>query len=215
MATTPTLAVESVSRRRKYTNTRTSFSNLSLDNAVIIHDLGGIVLKQALGLCHSETVGSKNDFRDILVSTHAVLFFGTPHFGVKGVELLQTMNRLLSVYLKTTKVIVRNLKENSSALNNIQRLYTSASKEIEAVLFYEIVPYNSATIAGDRQAIEEGLDADHCEMVKFPNSGHANYATVLSYLKQHVEGATAGVAKKWCTEDAYRGSWTTGIASNQ
>ncbi|CAG7850953.1 SubName: Full=Related to tetratricopeptide repeat domain protein-Neosartorya fischeri {ECO:0000313/EMBL:CCA75073.1} [Serendipita indica DSM 11827] len=212
MATTPTLAVESVSRRRKYTNTRTSFSNLSRQRRdhprrpiiFIAHSLGGIVLKQALGLCHSETVGSKNDFRDILVSTHAVLFFGTPHFGVKGVELLQTMNRLLSVHLKTTKVIVRNLKENSSALDNIQRLYTSASKEIETVLFYEIVPYNSATIAGDRQAIERGLDADHCEMVKFPNSGHANYATVLSYLKQHVEGATAGVAKKWCTEDAYR-----------
>ncbi|CCA76425.1 related to tetratricopeptide repeat domain protein-Neosartorya fischeri [Serendipita indica DSM 11827] len=183
----------------------------------IAHSLGGIVLKQALGLCHSESVGSKNDFRDILVSTHAVLFFGTPHYGVNGVELLHTMNRLLSVYLKTTKVIVQNLKKNSPALENIQRSYTSASKEIENVLFYEvyptpiiggkrkmIVPYNSATVAGDCQATEEGLDADHCEMVKFRDSGHVNYATVLSYLKQHVEGATAGVTKKWCTEDAYR-----------
>ncbi|CCA75073.1 related to tetratricopeptide repeat domain protein-Neosartorya fischeri [Serendipita indica DSM 11827] len=220
-----TRSQECVSTRTIYQNADKFLKSLSRQRSdhprrpiiFIAHSLGGIVLKQALGLCHSETVDSKNDFRDILVSTHAVLFFGTPHFGVKGVELLQTMNRLLSVYLKTTKVIVRNLKENSSALENIQRLYASASKEIETVLFYEvyptpiiggkrqmIVPYNSATIAGDRQAIEEGLDADHCEMVKFPNSGHANYATVLSYLKQHVEGATAGVAKKWCTEDAYR-----------
>ncbi|CCA76980.1 hypothetical protein PIIN_10963 [Serendipita indica DSM 11827] len=184
----------------------------------IAHSLGGIVLKQALVLCHVQTLGSTNQLRDILVSTHAVFFFGTPHSGVKGVELLKTMNRLLSVYLKTTEAILRNLKENSPELENIQNLYTSASEEIQTVLFYEvyptptvggksqiIVPHHSATVAGDRHATKEGLAADHCEMVKFPDTKHVNYVAVLSYLKQHIEGAIPAVEKKWLAEDKHRG----------
>lgn len=57
----------------------------------IAHRVGGIVLKQALVLCHVKTLGVNNQLRDILVSTHAILFFGTPHFGVKGVELHLTL----------------------------------------------------------------------------------------------------------------------------
>ncbi|CAG7850986.1 SubName: Full=Uncharacterized protein {ECO:0000313/EMBL:CCA68224.1} [Serendipita indica DSM 11827] len=183
----------------------------------IAHSLGGIVLKQALVLCQNQSRGSTNPLRDILVSTHAVLFFGTPHSGVKGVDLLQTMNRLLSLYLKTTDVILRHLGEHSPELENIQNLYISASAEIETVLFYEvyptpiiggksqlIVPHYSATVAGDRHATEEGLDADHCQMVKFIDTKQRNYVTVLSYLKRHIEGAVTAVTRKWSTEDAHR-----------
>ncbi|CAG7850983.1 SubName: Full=Related to kinesin light chain {ECO:0000313/EMBL:CCA74840.1} [Serendipita indica DSM 11827] len=183
----------------------------------VAHSLGGIVLKQALVLCHNQSRGSTNPLRNILVSTHAVLFFGTPHSGVKGVELLRTINRLLSIYLRTTDSILQHLMEHSAALENIQNLYVSASEEIETVLFYEvyetpiiggkrqmIVPRHSATAGGDRHATEEALDADHCEMVKFTSRKQTNYSTILSYIKMHVEGAMTAVTKKWATEDAHR-----------
>ncbi|CCA76321.1 related to tetratricopeptide repeat domain protein-Neosartorya fischeri [Serendipita indica DSM 11827] len=182
---------------------------------------------RALVLCQNQSRGSTNPLRDILVSTHAVLFFGTPHSGVKGVDLLQTMNRLLSLYLKTTDVILRHLGEHSPELENIQNLYISASAEIETVLFYEvyptpiiggksqlIVPHYSATVAGDRHATEEGLDADHCQMVKFIDTKQRNYVTVLSYLKRHIEGAVTAVTRKWSTEDAHRGVGKTQLAMN-
>ncbi|CAG7847041.1 SubName: Full=Uncharacterized protein {ECO:0000313/EMBL:CCA68224.1} [Serendipita indica DSM 11827] len=183
----------------------------------VAHSLGGIVLKQALILCHVQTLGSINHLRDILVSTHAILFFGTPHSGVKGVELLKTMNRLLSVYLNTTEAILRNLTENSPELENIQNLFSSASEEIEIALFYEvyptplvggtkqlIVPYRSAVGARDRRASEEALNADHCEMVKFQDKKSPNYVTVLSCLRRHIEGAMTAVTRKWSAEDAHR-----------
>ncbi|CCA76500.1 hypothetical protein PIIN_10493 [Serendipita indica DSM 11827] len=178
-----------------------------------------LIVIQALVLCHNEVMGSKTQLRDILASTHAVLFFGTPHSGVKGVELFHTLNRLLSVYTRTTNDVLQHLRENSPALENIQGLYTSASKEIETVLFYEvyatpivggkrllIVPRHSATVTGDGGAKEEALDADHCEMVKFSDTEDANYRTVCSYIKQYVAGSVTAVTRKWSTEDAYRGS---------
>ncbi|CAG7853304.1 SubName: Full=Related to kinesin light chain {ECO:0000313/EMBL:CCA74635.1} [Serendipita indica DSM 11827] len=170
----------------------------------VAHSLGGIVLKQAIILCHNQTLNSTNKLRDILVSTHAVLFFGTPHSGVKGADLLEVLNRLLSVYMKTTNVILQHLKENSPELENIQGLYISASEKIHTVFFYEIVPRHSAILAGDRQATEEGLYADHCEMVKFPDKYHGDYKTVLSYLKQYIQGAIAAVTDQWSAEDAHR-----------
>ncbi|CCA76214.1 related to tetratricopeptide repeat domain protein-Neosartorya fischeri [Serendipita indica DSM 11827] len=176
-----------------------------------------LIVIQALVLCHNEIPGSKTQLRDILASTHAALFFGTPHSGVKGVELLQTLNRLLSVYKRTTNNVLQHLKENSPALENIQSLYTSASRKIEMVLFYEvyetrifggksemIVPRHSATVTGVGGAKEEGLNADHCEIVKFPDANDANYRAVCSYIKQYVAGSVTAVTRKWSTEDAYR-----------
>ncbi|CCA76355.1 hypothetical protein PIIN_11895 [Serendipita indica DSM 11827] len=161
----------------------------------IAHSLGGIVLKQALIVCHNQSRGSTSPLRNILVSTHAVLFFGTPH----------------------SDSILQHLMEHSPELENIQNLYISASEEIETVLFYEvyetpiiggrrqmIVPRHSATAGGDRHATEEALDADHCEMVKFTSRKQTNYSTILSYIKMHVEGAMTAVTKKWATEDAHR-----------
>ena len=119
------------------------------------HSLGGIILKhvcdveryeieflpsKGLIICHNQSLESKSHLRDILVSTHGVLFFGTPHSGTNGVALLQIMNRLLSVYMKTTDTALQHLKTNSSELENIQSMYLSASEELNTVCFYEETP---------------------------------------------------------------------------
>ena len=75
--------------------------------------------------------------RDILVSTHAILFFGTPHSGVEGTTLYAAINRLASVYTKTTDVILKNLEQNSPELENVQSLYVAASEKIDSIFFCE------------------------------------------------------------------------------
>ena len=82
-------------------------------------------------------MASKCDLRDLLVSTHGILFFGTPHSGLEGANLLTAINRLASVYVKTTDVILKDLRANSSELENIQSLYVAASEKIESVFFCE------------------------------------------------------------------------------
>ena len=111
-------------------------------------------LLKALVICHNQSLESKSHLRDLLVSTHGVLFFGTPHSGTNDVAILQILNRLLSVYMKTTDIVLQHLKANSSELENIQRLYSSASERLNTVCFYEEYP---TPIVGGRQELASVL----------------------------------------------------------
>jgi len=108
---------------------------------------------KALVICRLE---SKSHLRDVLVSTHGVLFFGTPHSGTNGVALFQTMNRLLSVYMQTTSTVLQHLKANSSELEDIQSMYLSASEGLNAVCFYEVYP---TPIIGGREELARTVDS--------------------------------------------------------
>ena len=133
----------------------------------LAHSLGGIILKQvrcrlrtrvsptdvgkAICICNTHGFESKTPFRDILVSTHAILFFGTPHSGTNGVELLRFINRLASVVMKTNDVVLKCLTPNSPELDTIQKDYLTASGKIDAVFFYE--EYTTPIVGGRREMV--------------------------------------------------------------
>ncbi|CCA76563.1 hypothetical protein PIIN_10556 [Serendipita indica DSM 11827] len=116
----------------------------------LAHSLGGIILKQALVLCQIQPEG--RPLRGILTSTHAVLFFGTPHSGSEGVPFLQVLNQLLSVYMQTNNRVLQHLRENSEALENIQATFTQASAGLHIVYFYE--EYATPLIGGQTSSSE-------------------------------------------------------------
>ncbi|KAG9024276.1 hypothetical protein FS842_005502, partial [Serendipita sp. 407] len=131
----------------------------------LAHSLGGIILKKALVLCHGDDFETTGNLRDILVSTFAILFFGTPHSGANGVQLAEWMGRVLSVCMSTNDRILKALNRDSPELENIQRLYLPASKRINTIFFYEeyptpivtgmaelIVPRPLAIVQGDSKA---------------------------------------------------------------
>lgn len=190
----------------------------------VAHSLGGIILKQAINICHTQPFDSKESFRDILVSTHAVMFLGTPHSGTNGVELVKLMNSVMSIFLETSETVLKHLKRNSEELYNIQESYISASRKIDAMFFYEayktpiiggvkqlIVPRHSATAPG---AAAEVLHADHCQMVKFIGKDNGNFKKVVSYMRKRVEDASKAVAAKWVLEDNHRGVERRGISAS-
>ena len=116
---------------------------------------------QALVISHAQTLESKRHLRDILVSTHGVLFFGTPHSGTNGAALLQTMNRLLSVYMQTTDTVLQHLKTNCSELENLQRMYHPASEKLNTVCFYEEYP---TPIIGGRKEMARTLGPERLDI---------------------------------------------------
>jgi hypothetical protein len=69
-----------------------------------------------------------------------VLFFGTPHSGANGVELVEWLGRLSSVYMHTSKQLLQDLRRDSHELEKIQQLYLQASDDIKTVFFYEEYP---------------------------------------------------------------------------
>lgn len=182
----------------------------------VAYDLGGIILKAMLGMCHIESLRSDKQIRDILVSTHAVLFFGTPHSGVES-NIIESINSLQSLYKKRTDVILKYLQANSSELQDVQRLYLHASENIKTIFFYEEytstsdgkkitleVPYHAAMLAGDREAIVIPLHSDHQDLVRFSGRSSDNYKTVLHYLQVYLDHAPSIVCGKWVKEDNIR-----------
>ncbi|CAG7849813.1 SubName: Full=Related to kinesin light chain {ECO:0000313/EMBL:CCA76161.1} [Serendipita indica DSM 11827] len=183
----------------------------------VAHDIGGIILKWTLVICHNQRLESKGHLRDILVSTHGILFFGTPHFGVEGTTFLEGINFILSVYMATTDAILKDLRSHSTELENIQRFWVAASEKISIIFFCEgyamagvgnrgelNVPYYSATIAGDRNAATIVLHANHRNLVRFSSKENDNYITVHYYLKEYINNAPLTVQKKWNKEDELR-----------
>ncbi|CCA68484.1 related to tetratricopeptide repeat domain protein-Neosartorya fischeri [Serendipita indica DSM 11827] len=183
----------------------------------VAHDLGGIILKWALVICHNQSLTSKGDLRDVLVSTHAILFFGTPHSGLDSTSVLEAINRLASAYMETTDIVLKDLQPNSAELENIQSLYLAASENISSIFFcaeYATsgignredlnVSYHSATIPGDRNATTITLHANHRDLVRFASKEDDNYKTVHHHLKDYVDSASAAVQEKWITEDSCR-----------
>ncbi|CAG7852864.1 SubName: Full=Uncharacterized protein {ECO:0000313/EMBL:CCA76038.1}; Flags: Fragment [Serendipita indica DSM 11827] len=182
----------------------------------VAHDLGGIILKWALVICNNEDLESKGGLRNILVSTHSILFFGTPHSGVED-TLLKKIVRLAAPCMESTEVIVKNLHAHSDELENIQSLYLTASKKINSVFFCEEystgaeeqqthlnVPYHSAVITGDQNAIAVVLHSDHQNLVKFQTEENEDYQAVAYYLTECAENAPDAVHKKWFMENNLR-----------
>ncbi|CAG7846890.1 SubName: Full=Uncharacterized protein {ECO:0000313/EMBL:CCA76038.1}; Flags: Fragment [Serendipita indica DSM 11827] len=181
----------------------------------VAHDLGGIILKWALVICNNEDLESKDGLRNIVVSTHSILFFGTPHSGVEE-TLLKKIVRLAAPCMESTEVIVKNLHAHSDELENIQSLYLTASKKINSVFFCEEystgadeqqirlnVPYHSAVIAGDQNAIAVVLHSDHQNLVRFQTEESEDYQAVAYYLTECAENAPMP-CKKWFMENNLR-----------
>ncbi len=74
-----------------------------------------------------------DDFRDIRLSTAGIIFLGTPHQGsdaaVYGVWLAQAVGH--------DKTLLKSLKRNNSALDEIARDFDASHSTADIVCFYE------------------------------------------------------------------------------
>ncbi|CCA75635.1 related to kinesin light chain, partial [Serendipita indica DSM 11827] len=171
----------------------------------LAHDLGCIILQWALALCHNQTLQSKCELRDILISTEAILFFGTPDFGIE-VSLLEAISHLASMYIGAKDVMVKDLRSNSSELEDIQSRYVEASADINSTFLcgeYAAGSLDFST-SSNRNPAAIVLHASLRDMVKFSVKANDNYQTVLQYLKDYVENAVEDIKERWFTEDNRR-----------
>lgn len=90
---------------------------------------------KAIALSHGADTVSEH--RSIKVSTSAILFFGTPHFGANGVELAKWLTKLLSVYKYKNPKLLKALSRDSDELEEIQESYLRASEHIKTITFFE------------------------------------------------------------------------------
>ncbi|KAG8814992.1 hypothetical protein FRC17_000902, partial [Serendipita sp. 399] len=136
--------------------------------------------------------------------------------------------------MPTTNNVLKDLKSNSDALEELRKDYLPVSEGVDTVFFYEeyetrivggmkkmvskfefrtidlfvtnrqIVPRHSAIVDGDREATVVPLSADHCEIVKFGKHDTENYHTVTHYIKEFVEQGPAKIRERWIHENGHR-----------
>lgn len=97
---------------------------------------------QALVLAHESS-----RYTNILQSTKAIVFFGTPHSGSEHADFLSILigivNTMESISMvrhtfgKTRQDLVDMLKPRSTELENLSISFTHRTKDIEIVSFYE------------------------------------------------------------------------------
>ncbi|KAF2762653.1 hypothetical protein EJ05DRAFT_447026, partial [Pseudovirgaria hyperparasitica] len=159
------------------------------------HSLGGILVKEVPSLHQSA------DIVDILVSTTAVVFMGTPHRGSPAMAGVgESARKLASVLrLDTSHSVLASLGLSNSDLERCHEIFTSlwTSFSFRVKTFQEgrplaginlgtlnelVVPHSSSSF-GDPRERAETLDLNHVEMCRFKGEDDPHYMTVSSTLK--------------------------------
>jgi protein SERAC1 len=91
---------------------------------------------------------AQQHLKDILESTAAIAFMGTPHFGSNKADWGMPMARFSSLLRKTNREIVKILKPGSKMLAHLQQdfhtmlddRYKNQQKKLEIFCFYEELP---------------------------------------------------------------------------
>ncbi|KAF8533001.1 hypothetical protein BDD12DRAFT_785076, partial [Trichophaea hybrida] len=154
------------------------------------HSLGGILILQAL--IQSK---SRSDHKQILDSTRAIFFFGTPHNGLRTAEL-EAMVEDLSGGVETARLrLLMQLRENSELLETQRDALEDIWPGRKIISFYEVektpvVQKMVKKISAQLYMQDEHripVERNHTELVKFPTRVDPTYQTVVYYLKQCLE----------------------------
>ncbi|KAK3942679.1 hypothetical protein QBC46DRAFT_447659 [Diplogelasinospora grovesii] len=165
----------------------------------VAHSLGGIVVKEML---HSSSVSHDTIHQDILNSTSAVVFLGTPHRGSQDMAGIgETVRRIAATVLRvdTSSAMLDALGLRSSDLQRGQeafsRLWSTYDFRVKTfqeglgltgvnigVLKDKVVP-ESSSLLGDFRENAETLQANHFNMARFSGASDPNYRSVAGEVR--------------------------------
>ncbi|KAF8859461.1 hypothetical protein BDZ45DRAFT_673223, partial [Acephala macrosclerotiorum] len=132
------------------------------------HSLGGIVIKSALRHAHA----LESQYGNILDSTKAIVFFGTPHQGADTATWAAFLGGLSKAIRIRNTEVVEELKRWSNPLVELTTTFAELAPRFQITTFFEelatngilVVPQGSARIGNERA---RGLQADHRGVCKF------------------------------------------------
>ncbi|SPO07363.1 uncharacterized protein DNG_10057 [Cephalotrichum gorgonifer] len=165
----------------------------------VAHSLGGIVVKEMLS---ESSVSGESALKDIIESTSAVIFFGTPHRGSAGLANIgETVRRVATKVLRmdTSHAPLLALGLHSAELERCQDAFSRlwAMYDFRVKTFQEglaltgfnigalgekVVP-DYSSLLGNPNEHAETLQANHMEMCRFKGPGDPNYLKVSNELR--------------------------------
>jgi pimeloyl-ACP methyl ester carboxylesterase len=164
----------------------------------VAHSLGGLVVKDTLLAAWRD---GRKHIEQILESTRAIAFLGTPHGGSGLAAWAERSVRFLGIFKQANPDILTLLRPNSEVLSRVHddflrmiRPRTDGIKQhmIMVTCFYEALPMpcigfvvrmGSAVIAGyDRISIQ----ANHRDMARFHSGGDPGFKSLVAELDKWV-----------------------------
>ncbi|KAJ4286538.1 hypothetical protein N0V90_013238 [Kalmusia sp. IMI 367209] len=169
----------------------------------VAHSLGGIMVKEVLR--RSDT-SREPSIHDIIFSTAAVVFLGTPHRGSPGLANLgEIVRRTASTVLRvdSNATILRTLGCDSPELELCRESFTAQWREynFRVKTFQEALPLggigisryadkvvpDTSSLLDDAREHAETIGANHMEMVRFSGPGDVGYQKVAGEIRIIVE----------------------------
>ncbi|CAG8897091.1 unnamed protein product [Penicillium egyptiacum] len=158
----------------------------------VAHSLGGLVTEQALLICRG---AAQQHYKDVLDSTAAIAFMGTPHLGSNKAAWALPLTRLANVLRTANKELIQALAPGSEMLANLQQEFHTMledrrnhGKKLEMFCFYEELEVTGVgKIVSDQSAIlascpNRSIHGNHMQMTKFSSCQDPGYMAVSNQL---------------------------------
>jgi hypothetical protein len=176
----------------------------------ICHGLGGILVKKALAYSSTRTSKNVEHLYSIFLSTFAILFFGTPHFGVDRLSWLAMAHAEDSPMLarpRKESQLLSAIEKDSETLQAITDQFAHLMKQFHIFFFWEELQSN---VAGRWEYMVEessaapmidntersGIYANHSQMIRFTDPHSSSYRTVLEALVRYCRTAPPTISRR-------------------
>ena len=181
----------------------------------ITHSLGGLVVKAAL-IHSAEVRGFKTGhLRSTFVSTHEILFLGTPHQDFDITKLISRWQPGYHDRTSTQSRILDALQANHETLQVIDRRFIQLINTFQIYFFHEGKPTNinedSHFLVEEESATPNFHDVeraiiqqDHAHMCQFENEHSSGFALVTEALQRYASAAPHRIQANWLLEQAKR-----------
>ena len=195
--------------------------NDAIDRPIIFlcHGLGGVLVKRALAFSNTSRAKQVEHRRSIFTSTYAILFLGSPHYGIE-LAALQAYAKNNSG--NTPNDFSLSLKRGSEILQDIHDQFSPLSKRFSIYLFWEqlesdltpsrgesdLVPSRGYVVSRESAAppwdnVERaGIYATHSRMCKFTTADDAGFKLVLSACLRYTRHALKVIPDRWREDKA-------------
>ncbi|KAH7007260.1 hypothetical protein EDB80DRAFT_842532 [Ilyonectria destructans] len=164
----------------------------------VAYSLGGIVVKEMLARSSTST---ESNFKNIVESTAAIIFLGTPHRGSPELSALGEWARsFLSILrMETTSAILDTLGLRTTDLERAQESFSGLWQQYDfrvktfqeglslmginlGVLGNKVAP-DSSSLIGDQREQAETLQANHLDMCRYTGADDPNYLKVAGEIR--------------------------------
>jgi hypothetical protein len=87
-----------------------------------------------------------------VLSTHGLIFLGTPHQGSETANWATVLLDVMSIYKETNTKMIKNMRKDSDALQRQLDQFASIGMKFETKFFYET--HATRTIGGAKKVVQ-------------------------------------------------------------